>query len=107
MLAGLLARIGDETVSSTGAKEALTAMWDGQGDADTVIEARGLTQMSDRGALEEAVDRVLADNPAQVDQYRAGKTKVMGFLVGQVMKATGGKANPQRVSALMKEKLEG
>jgi aspartyl-tRNA(Asn)/glutamyl-tRNA(Gln) amidotransferase subunit B len=107
MLAGLLVRIGDDTVSSTGAKEVLAAMWDGEGRADGIIESRGLRQMSDSGALEEAVDKVLAENPDQVEQYRAGKTKVMGFLVGQVMKASGGKANPRRVSELMKSKLEG
>ena len=106
MLAGLLARIGDDTVSSTGAKEVLAAMWEGEGDADGIIESRGLRQMSDSGALEEAVDKVLAENPDQVEQYRAGKTKVMGFLVGQVMKATGGKANPKRVSELMKSRLD-
>jgi aspartyl-tRNA(Asn)/glutamyl-tRNA(Gln) amidotransferase subunit B len=82
-------------------------MWDGEGRADGIIESRGLRQMSDSGALEEAVDKVLAENPDQVEQYRAGKTKVMGFLVGQVMKASGGKANPRRVSELMKSKLEG
>jgi aspartyl-tRNA(Asn)/glutamyl-tRNA(Gln) amidotransferase subunit B len=107
MLAGLLVRIGDDTVSSTSAKEVLAAMWDGEGRADGIIESRGLRQMSDSGALEEAVDKVLAENPDQVEQYRAGKTKVMGFLVGQVMKASGGKANPRRVSELMKSKLEG
>ena len=105
MLAGLLARIDDETVSGTGAKEVLAAMWDGEGDADGIIASRGLRQMSDSGALEEAVDKVLAENPDQVEQYRAGKTKVMGFLVGQVMKASGGKANPKRVSELMKRRL--
>jgi aspartyl-tRNA(Asn)/glutamyl-tRNA(Gln) amidotransferase subunit B len=104
-LAALLARIADGTVSGTGAKEALAAMWDGEGDADSVIEARGLEQMSDRGALEAAVDQVLADNPAQVEQYRAGKTKVMGFLVGQVMKASAGKADPKKVSELLISRL--
>ncbi len=105
-LAGLLARIADGTVSGTGAKEALTAMWDGEGDADSVIEKHGLRQMSDHGALEQAVDQVLADNPAQVEQYRSGKTKVLGYLIGQVMKASQGKANPQQVSALMKSRLD-
>jgi aspartyl-tRNA(Asn)/glutamyl-tRNA(Gln) amidotransferase subunit B len=104
-LAGLLARIADGTVSGTGAKEALAAMWDGEGDADDVIAARGLEQMSDSGALEAAVDQVLADNPAQAEQYRAGKTKVMGFLVGQVMKASAGKADPKKVSEILKSRL--
>ncbi|GMQ77417.1 MAG: Asp-tRNA(Asn)/Glu-tRNA(Gln) amidotransferase subunit GatB [Gammaproteobacteria bacterium] len=106
MLAGLLVRIADGTVSNTGAKEVLAAMWVGEGNADTVIGARGLEQMSDGGELEKAVDRVLADNPSQVEQYRSGKTKLLGFLVGQVMKATAGKANPGRVSALLKSRLE-
>ncbi len=106
MLAGLLIRIADGTVSGTGAKQALTAMWDGKGDADSVIEAYGLEQMSDSGELEKAVDVVLAANPSQVQQYRGGKTKVLGFLVGQVMKASGGKANPRQVSKLIKSKLD-
>jgi aspartyl-tRNA(Asn)/glutamyl-tRNA(Gln) amidotransferase subunit B len=106
MLAGLLTRIADGTVSGTGAKQALTAMWDGKGDADSVIEAYGLEQMSDSGELEKAVDVVLAANPSQVQQYRGGKTKVLGFLVGQVMKASGGKANPRQVSKLIKGKLD-
>ena len=106
MLAGLLIRIADGTLSSTGAKQALAAMWDGKGDADSVIEAFGLEQMSDSGELEKAVDLALAANPSQVQQYRGGKTKVLGFLVGQVMKASGGKANPQQVSKLIKAKLD-
>jgi aspartyl-tRNA(Asn)/glutamyl-tRNA(Gln) amidotransferase subunit B len=106
MLAGLLIRIADGTLSGTGAKQALTAMWDGKGDADRVIEAYGLEQMSDSGTLEKAVDVVLAANPSQVQQYRGGKTKVLGSLVGQVMKASGGKANPQQVSKLIKGKLD-
>jgi len=106
LLARLLMRIADGTVSHTGAKEVLAAMWDGDGDADSVIKARGLEQMSDSGALEQVVEQVLSDNPSQVQQYRAGKTKVLGYLVGQVMKASAGKANPAQVSALMKSKLD-
>ena len=105
MLAGLMVRITDGTVSSSGAKEVLAGMWDGEGDADSVIQARGLEQMSDSGELEQAVDQVLAANPSQVEQYLAGKTKVLGFLVGQVMKASAGKANPQRVGEIIKSKL--
>ena len=82
-------------------------MWDGEGDADSVIAAHGLEQVSDSGELEKAVDVVLGANPSQVEQYRGGKTKVLGFLVGQVMKASGGKANPQQVSELIKGKLDG
>jgi aspartyl-tRNA(Asn)/glutamyl-tRNA(Gln) amidotransferase subunit B len=106
MLAGLLERIVDGTVSSSGAKEALGAMWAGQGDAERVIQALGLEQISDAGELEKAVDKVIADNPSQVEQYRGGKTKLLGYLVGQVMKASGGSANPQQVNALMKGKLD-
>ncbi len=106
LLAGLLTRIADGTVSSVGAKEALAAMWDGQGDADSVIATHGLEQLSDDSALEQAVEKVICDNPSQVEQYRAGKTKVLGFLVGQVMKESSGKANPRQVSALIKHKLD-
>ena len=105
MLAGLLARIADGTVSSSSAREALAAMWAGEGSADSVIKAHKLEQMSDSGALEQVVDEVLAANPSQVEQYRGGKTKVLGFLVGQVMKASGGKANPRQVGEIMKSKL--
>ena len=105
MLAGLMVRVSDGTVSSSGAKEVLAAMWDGEGDADSVIQARGLEQMSDSAELEQAVDQVLAANPSQVEQYLAGKTKVLGFLVGQVIKASAGKANPQRVGEIIKSKL--
>ncbi len=105
-LAGLLARIADGTVSATAAKEVLSAMWDGEGDADAVIAARGLRQMSDSSALAKAVDKVIAENPTQIAQYRAGKTKVLGYLVGQVMKACGGRVNPKQVSELMKGKLD-
>jgi aspartyl-tRNA(Asn)/glutamyl-tRNA(Gln) amidotransferase subunit B len=105
-LAGLLARVADGTVSGTGAKEALAAMWDGEGDADTVIAAHGLEQMSDSDALEAVVDQVVAENPDQVTQYRGGKTKVLGYLVGQVMKASGGKADPKRVSEILRKCLE-
>ena len=105
-LAGLLARISDGTVSGSGAKEVLAAMWQGEGDADALIRSLGLEQVSDSGALEAIVDAVVADNPSQVAQYRDGKTKVLGFLVGQVMKASSGKANPKQVSALMKARLD-
>ena len=105
MLAGLLVRIADGTVSSSSAKEALAAMWAGEGNADSVIEAHELEQLSDSGALERVVDEVLAANPSQVEQYLDGKTKVLGFLVGQVMKASGGTANPRQVGEIMKAKL--
>ncbi len=104
-LAGLLVRIIDGTISGKIAKEVFEAIWQGEGEADDIIEARGLRQISDTGKLEKIVAAVLADNPDQVEQYRSGKHKVLGFLVGQVMKATGGKANPGQVNQLLKQKL--
>ncbi len=106
-LAGLIRRIQDGTVSTRAAKEVFEGMWAGEGDADTVIEARGLKQLSDTGALEAIVDQVIAANPKQVEQYRGGKTKLLGFFVGQVMKASKGKANPQQVNQILKGKLDG
>jgi len=106
-LAGLLARIHDGTISNKIAKEVFDAMWNGEGTADAVIAARGLKQISDAGALEGIVAEVLAANPKQVDDYRAGKEKAFNSLVGQVMKATQGKANPAQVNALLRKKLSG
>ena len=106
-LAGLLKRIADATISGKIAKDVFAAMWQGEGDADAIIEARGLRQITDTGAIEAAVDAVLAANPEQVEQLRAGKDKVLGFLVGQVMKATAGKANPAQVNALLRAKVGG
>jgi aspartyl-tRNA(Asn)/glutamyl-tRNA(Gln) amidotransferase subunit B len=104
-LAGLLRRIADNTISGKIAKEVFEAMWDGEGTADTIIEKRGLRQITDTGALERVIDEVIAANPAQSADYRAGKDKLFGFFVGQVMKATGGKANPAQVNELLKKKL--
>jgi aspartyl-tRNA(Asn)/glutamyl-tRNA(Gln) amidotransferase subunit B len=104
-LGGLLARIADGTLSGKLAKEVFAAMWAGGGDADAVIAARGLKQISDTGALEGAVRAVIEAHPEQVAQVRAGKDKVLGFLVGQVMKATQGKANPAQVNALLRTAL--
>ncbi|MGM0412175.1 MAG: Asp-tRNA(Asn)/Glu-tRNA(Gln) amidotransferase subunit GatB [Pseudomonadota bacterium] len=106
-LAGLLRRIQDETISGKIAKEVFEAMWAGEGDADTVIEARGLKQITDTSAIDAVIDEVMAANPEQVEAYRGGKDKLMGFFVGQVMKASGGKANPQQVNDRLKEKLNG
>jgi aspartyl-tRNA(Asn)/glutamyl-tRNA(Gln) amidotransferase subunit B len=83
------------------------ALWSGADDVDAVIEARGLRQVSDTGALEALVRQVVADNPAQVAQYRAGKDKVFGFFVGQIMKATQGTANPKQLNDLLKAALAG
>jgi len=104
---GLLRRIEDQTISGKIAKEVFEAMWNGEGDADAVIEARGLKQITDTGALEDVVREVMAANPGQLEQYRSGKDKLFGFFVGQVMKATGGKANPALVNELLKKLLAG
>jgi len=106
MLAGLIKRIQDRTVSGKLAKQVFEAIWNGEGDADAIIAARGLKQITDTGAIETVIEDILATNPAQVEQYRGGKDKVFGFFVGQVMKATKDKANPQQVNALLKEKLD-
>jgi len=105
MLAGMLLRIKDSTISGKIAKEVFEAMWQGEGDADAVIEQKGLKQISDSGAIEKVLDEIIAANPQQFDQLQAGKDKLMGFFVGQVMKAMGGKANPAQVNELMKKKL--
>jgi aspartyl-tRNA(Asn)/glutamyl-tRNA(Gln) amidotransferase subunit B len=105
-LAKLIQRIGDGTVSNNAARQVFDALWTGQGtDADALIEAKGLKQMSDTGALEKIVDQVLATNQKNIDEYRAGKDKAFNALVGQVMKASQGKANPAQVNALLKTKL--
>ncbi|MCC6207191.1 MAG: Asp-tRNA(Asn)/Glu-tRNA(Gln) amidotransferase GatCAB subunit B, partial [Gammaproteobacteria bacterium] len=107
LLGGLIRRIDDNTISGKLAKQVFEAMWAGEGDADAVIASKGLRQITDSGAIEQAVDKVLADNPQQVEQFRAGKDKVIGFLVGQIMKATQGKANPAQVNELLLKKLKG
>ncbi|HEX2493789.1 MAG TPA: Asp-tRNA(Asn)/Glu-tRNA(Gln) amidotransferase subunit GatB [Steroidobacter sp.] len=105
-LAGLLARILDETISGKIAKEVFEAMWSEDKDADAVIEARGLKQITDAGAIEKTIEEVMAANPKQLAEYRSGKDKLFGFFVGQVMKATGGKANPAQLNELLKKKLQ-
>ena len=104
-LAGLLKRVLDNTISGKIAKDVFVAMWAGEGDADAIIEARGLKQITDSGAIEALVEQVIADSPAQVEQYRSGKDKVFGYFVGQVMKLSKGKANPAEVNRLLKSKL--
>ena len=106
-LAGLLARIKDSTISGKIAKEVLEAMWTGGRDADAVIEEKGLKQITDTSAIEKAIDEVMARNPGQLAEYRSGKDKLFGFFVGQVMKATQGKANPAQLNELLKKKLAG
>ncbi|MEQ8482892.1 MAG: Asp-tRNA(Asn)/Glu-tRNA(Gln) amidotransferase subunit GatB [Pseudomonadales bacterium] len=105
-LAVLITRLKDGTLSSKTAKTLFEALWAEDGDVDAIIDARGLRQVSDTGALAAIVNQVVADNPAQVAEFRAGKEKVLGFLVGQVMKATQGKANPQQVNALLRDALK-
>jgi aspartyl-tRNA(Asn)/glutamyl-tRNA(Gln) amidotransferase subunit B len=104
-LAGLLDRIADNTISGKIAKEVFDAMWAGEGTADDVIAARGLKQITDSSAIESVVDQVIAANPGQVAEYKSGKEKLIGFFVGQVMKETGGKANPGQVNKILKDKL--
>lgn len=98
LLAGLVKRIADKTISGKIAKSIFTAMWAGEGDADTIIESKGLKQITDTGAITAMVEEVIANNPNQVEQYRAGKEQLIGFFVGQVMKASKGKANPAQVN---------
>jgi aspartyl-tRNA(Asn)/glutamyl-tRNA(Gln) amidotransferase subunit B len=106
-LAGLLARIRDNTISGKIAKEVFEAMWSEGKEADAIIEARGLRQITDTSAIEQAIDEVMAKNPQQLADYRSGKDKLFGFFVGQVMKATGGKANPAQLNEILKKKLAG
>ncbi len=104
-LGGMLQRIKDDTISNSGAKEVFRAMWSEGGDVDTIIEAKGLTQVSDTGAIEKIVDEIIAANPAQVADYRNGKDKLFGFFVGLAMKASKGKANPAQLNEVLKKKL--
>ena len=106
-LAQLLARVREGTISGKTAKDVFAAMWAGEGDADAIIEKRGLKQISDTGALAAAIDAVLAEFPSQVADYRGGNDKLLQFFVGQVMKRTRGQANPQQLNALLREKLKG
>ena len=110
-LALLLKRIADGTISNKAGKEVFAAMWEAKSDdenlADTVIDQKGLKQISDTGALEAIVDEVLAANAKSVEQYRAGKEAAINALIGQTMKASKGKANPAQVTELLKQKLAG
>ncbi|MHB8455247.1 MAG: Asp-tRNA(Asn)/Glu-tRNA(Gln) amidotransferase subunit GatB [Acidiferrobacterales bacterium] len=107
MLAGLVRRIADGTISGKIAKEVFEAMWSGEGDADEVIGKRGLRQITDETAIERIIDEILAKNPKQLEQFRSGQEKLFGFFVGQVMKATQGKANPAQVNDSLRKKLSG
>ena len=107
-LAGLIGRVLDGTINNKTAKEVFAALWNGEGDsADAIIEARGLKQISDAGAIEKLIDEVLAAHPGPVAEFRAGKEKAFNSLVGQCMKATRGKANPQQVNEILRRRLAG
>jgi aspartyl-tRNA(Asn)/glutamyl-tRNA(Gln) amidotransferase subunit B len=106
LLAGMLRRIDDNTISGKIAKTVFDEMWRSGRDADAVIEEKGLKQVTDTGAIETIIDEVIAANPGQVEEYRGGKDKVFGFFVGQVMKASKGKANPAAVNELLLKKLK-
>ena len=106
-LAGLVGRIADQTISGKIAKDVFEAMWVSGRDADAIIEEKGLRQITDTGAIERAIDEVMARNPGQLAEYRAGKDKLFGFFVGQTMKATQGKANPAQLNELLRKKLAG
>jgi aspartyl-tRNA(Asn)/glutamyl-tRNA(Gln) amidotransferase subunit B len=104
-LGGLISRIQDSTISNNAAKQVMDALWSDGGEVDAVIEAKGLKQMNDSGALEKIIDEVLAANPDNVAQFKAGKDKAFNALVGQAMKASKGKANPSQVNEMLKAKL--
>ncbi len=106
-LADMLGRILDNTISGKIAKDVFEAMWNGEGTADEIIEARGLKQITDSSAIEAVIDQVMEANPGQLADYRSGKDKLFGFFVGQVMKATQGKANPAQVNDVLRKKLAG
>jgi aspartyl-tRNA(Asn)/glutamyl-tRNA(Gln) amidotransferase subunit B len=107
MLGGMLLRIEDGTISGKIAKQVFEAMWQGEGSADEVIDKQGLRQISDAAAIEGIIRDVLDNNPKQIEQYRGGQEKLFGFFVGQVMKATQGKANPKQVNELLRKLLDG
>lgn len=104
-LAQLLSRIQDETISGKIAKTVFECLWEGEGEVDDIIEKKGLKQVTDTGAIDAIIDEVIANSPDQLAQYKAGKDKLFGYFVGQVMKATQGKANPEQVNNLLKKRL--
>jgi len=105
-LAGLLQRIADNTISGKIAKQVFEAMLNSEDSADAIIESQGLKQITDSGAIEAIIDKIIADNPSQVEQYLSGKDKVFGFFVGQTMKESQGKANPGEVNKILQDKLK-
>ncbi len=105
LLAGMIRRIADHTISGKIAKEVFEALWAGAGEADAIIERHGLKQITDSGAIAGLIDEVLRESPGQVRQYRGGKEQLLAYFVGQVMKKSGGKVNPQQLNELLKAKL--
>lgn len=105
-LGKLISRIGDNTISGKIAKTIFEALWNKEGEVDAIIEKRGLKQVTDTGAIEKMIDEIIAANPQQVADYRAGKDKLFGFFVGQAMKASGGTLNPAQLNDLLKKKLQ-
>jgi len=101
----LVERISDNTISGKIAKDVFKALWNQEGGVDQVIESKGLKQITDTGEIEKIIEQVISNNSAQVDQYRSGNEKILGFFVGQIMKATNGKANPKQVNDILREKL--
>jgi aspartyl-tRNA(Asn)/glutamyl-tRNA(Gln) amidotransferase subunit B len=105
MLAVVIQRISDNTISGKIAKDVFEAMWQGEGCCDEIIAKKGLKQITDDSAIEALIDDVISNNPNQLAQYQAGKQQLLGFFVGQVMKASRGKANPAQVNQLLRSKL--
>ena len=104
-LSELVKRISDDTISGKIAKDVFKAIWEGNGSVDDIIESQDLKQMTDVGAIEDIIDGIIANNSEQVEQFKAGNTKLLGYFVGQVMKATQGKANPKQVNKILNDKL--
>lgn len=104
-LAALIGRISDNTISNNAARQVFDALWTEGGEVDAIIEAKGLKQMNDTGELEKIIDEVLAANPKNVEEFKAGNAKALNGLVGPIMKASKGKANPAQVNELLKKKL--
>ncbi len=104
-LSELVKRISDDTISGKIAKDVFKAIWEGNGRVDEIIETQGLKQMTDVGAIEVIIDEIIANNSKQVEQYKAGNSKLFGYFVGQVMKASQGKANPKQVNQILHDKL--
>ena len=105
-LGKLIARINDATISGKIAKAIFDTLWREGGEVDSIIEAQGLRQVTDSDAISGIIEQIIADNPAQVAQFKAGKEKVFGFFVGKVMQASASKANPQQVNALLRQALQ-